>query len=166
MWLEINWYLLKFFESEGLGGGEGEAKVMPHQLIETHTQGAPLAIFYINVPKKIQAVSKSLTLPLRNAGFNCDRKSPLGPNILPSRSPSQLPPYYIRAIHIDIVTVNMILWCILRLLLLVYEIYSYLEIYNEHVRDLLRPPKGKNDFNLKVREHPKEGPYVQGTAFK
>ena len=40
--------------------------------------------------------------------------------------------------------------------------YSYLEIYNEKVRDLLRPSKGKEQYNLKVREHPKEGPYVQG----
>ncbi|XP_067031980.1 kinesin-like protein KIF16B [Acropora muricata] len=41
---------------------------------------------------------------------------------------------------------------------------SYLEIYNEHVRDLLRPPKLKKlpQQNLKVREHPKEGPYVEG----
>jgi len=40
---------------------------------------------------------------------------------------------------------------------------SYLEIYNERVRDLLRSaPKNKGDsYNLKVREHPKEGPYVQ-----
>ncbi|KAK2567739.1 Kinesin-like protein KIF16B [Acropora cervicornis] len=38
---------------------------------------------------------------------------------------------------------------------------SYLEIYNEKVGDLLRPAKGKDKFNLKVREHPKEGPYVQ-----
>uniref|UniRef100_T2M7P5 Kinesin-like protein KIF16B n=1 Tax=Hydra vulgaris TaxID=6087 RepID=T2M7P5_HYDVU len=38
---------------------------------------------------------------------------------------------------------------------------SYLEIYNEHVRDLLRPTTKKDDFNLKVREHPKDGPYVQ-----
>ena len=42
--------------------------------------------------------------------------------------------------------------------------YSYLEIYNEHVRDLLRPQKLKKlpQQNLKVREHPKEGPYVEG----
>ncbi|XP_020892318.1 kinesin-like protein KIF16B, partial [Exaiptasia diaphana] len=38
---------------------------------------------------------------------------------------------------------------------------SYLEIYNEKVRDLLQPSKGKDHFSLKVREHPKEGPYVQ-----
>lgn len=41
---------------------------------------------------------------------------------------------------------------------------SYLEIYNERVRDLLRSTPKKGDaYNLKVREHPKEGPYVQGT---
>lgn len=39
---------------------------------------------------------------------------------------------------------------------------SYLEIYNERVRDLLRSTPKKGDaYNLKVREHPKEGPYVQ-----
>ena len=42
--------------------------------------------------------------------------------------------------------------------------FSYLEIYNERVGDLLRPSKNKDKFNLKVREHPKEGPYVQGTS--
>lgn len=41
---------------------------------------------------------------------------------------------------------------------------SYLEIYNERVRDLLRAStaKGGQAHTLKVREHPKEGPYVQG----
>ncbi|XP_048586357.1 kinesin-like protein KIF16B isoform X2 [Nematostella vectensis] len=39
---------------------------------------------------------------------------------------------------------------------------SYLEIYQERVRDLLRPPtKGRAAHSLRVREHPKEGPYVQ-----
>jgi len=38
---------------------------------------------------------------------------------------------------------------------------SYLEIYNERVRDLLRNPT-QPQLNLRVREHPKEGPYVQG----
>ena len=38
---------------------------------------------------------------------------------------------------------------------------SYLEIYNERARDLLRE-KNQHQLNLKVREHPKEGPYVQG----
>lgn len=38
---------------------------------------------------------------------------------------------------------------------------SYLEIYNERVRDLLNPkPKG----NLRVREHPVMGPYVEDLA--
>ncbi|KAL7409264.1 kinesin-like protein [Mrakia frigida] len=35
---------------------------------------------------------------------------------------------------------------------------SYIEIYNEKVRDLLNP---KNKGNLKVREHPLLGPYVE-----
>ena len=35
---------------------------------------------------------------------------------------------------------------------------SYLEIYNEKVKDLLK--KGST-HNLKVREHPTTGPYVQ-----
>ncbi|KAK9454103.1 hypothetical protein V1511DRAFT_461141 [Dipodascopsis uninucleata] len=35
---------------------------------------------------------------------------------------------------------------------------SYLEIYNERVRDLLNP---KNKSNLRVREHPSLGPYVE-----
>ncbi|KAB1262775.1 Kinesin-like protein KIF16B, partial [Camelus dromedarius] len=39
--------------------------------------------------------------------------------------------------------------------------FSYLEIYNERVRDLLRRKSSKT-FNLRVREHPKEGPYVEG----
>ncbi|XP_056442682.1 kinesin-like protein KIF16B [Gadus chalcogrammus] len=37
---------------------------------------------------------------------------------------------------------------------------SYLEIYNECVRDLLRR-KTNDTFNLRVREHPKDGPYVE-----
>jgi kinesin family protein 1 len=35
---------------------------------------------------------------------------------------------------------------------------SYIEIYNEKVRDLLNP---KNKGNLRVREHPILGPYVE-----
>ncbi|XP_033103023.1 kinesin-like protein KIF16B isoform X2 [Anneissia japonica] len=35
---------------------------------------------------------------------------------------------------------------------------SYLEIYNERVRDLLKSHK---EHSLRVREHPREGPYVQ-----
>ena len=38
---------------------------------------------------------------------------------------------------------------------------SYLEIYNERVRDLLNP---KTKGNLKVREHPATGPYVEDLA--
>ncbi|KAI8482621.1 stAR- lipid transfer, partial [Branchiostoma belcheri] len=39
---------------------------------------------------------------------------------------------------------------------------SYLEIYNERVRDLLCHPGAKaNTYSLKVREHPEKGPYVQ-----
>jgi kinesin family protein 1 len=38
---------------------------------------------------------------------------------------------------------------------------SYLEIYNERVRDLLNPT---NKGNLRVREHPSTGPYVEDLA--
>ncbi|CAB5191719.1 unnamed protein product [Rhizophagus irregularis] len=42
---------------------------------------------------------------------------------------------------------------------LTYQVQvSYIEIYNERVRDLLNP---KNKGNLKVREHPALGPYVE-----
>jgi len=42
---------------------------------------------------------------------------------------------------------------------------SYIEIYNEQARDLLRPgPKTKKQDNLRIREHPKEGPFVQGAT--
>ncbi|XP_063985206.1 kinesin-like protein Klp98A isoform X2 [Diachasmimorpha longicaudata] len=37
---------------------------------------------------------------------------------------------------------------------------SFLEIHNERVRDLLRPDQNQS-HSLKVREHPKRGPYVQ-----
>lgn len=37
---------------------------------------------------------------------------------------------------------------------------SYLEIYNERVRDLLRR-KSTQTYNLRVREHPQDGPYVE-----
>lgn len=36
-----------------------------------------------------------------------------------------------------------------------------MEIYNEKVRDLL--DEKRNNDHLKVREHPKYGPYVQGS---
>ncbi|KAK5647645.1 hypothetical protein RI129_002537 [Pyrocoelia pectoralis] len=42
---------------------------------------------------------------------------------------------------------------------------SYLEIYNEKVHDLLVSNEGIHNFkssNLRIREHPKKGPYVQG----
>ncbi|PAA80910.1 hypothetical protein BOX15_Mlig029284g1 [Macrostomum lignano] len=38
---------------------------------------------------------------------------------------------------------------------------SFLEIYNERVRDLLGRRQANERYTLKVREHPKEGPYVQ-----
>ncbi|XP_025105880.1 kinesin-like protein KIF16B [Pomacea canaliculata] len=39
---------------------------------------------------------------------------------------------------------------------------SYLEIYNEKVRDLLKySTSGKSSHRLRIREHPKDGPYVQ-----
>lgn len=41
------------------------------------------------------------------------------------------------------------------------NVISYLEIYNERVRDLLRR-KSTETYNLRVREHPKDGPYVEG----
>ena len=38
-----------------------------------------------------------------------------------------------------------------------------MEIYNEKVRDLLNPgAAGNKAHSLRVREHPKEGPYVEG----
>lgn len=43
-------------------------------------------------------------------------------------------------------------------------VLSYLEIYNERVRDLLRR-KSTQTYNLRVREHPKGGPYVEGETF-
>ncbi|XP_006883276.1 PREDICTED: stAR-related lipid transfer protein 9 [Elephantulus edwardii] len=41
---------------------------------------------------------------------------------------------------------------------------SFLEIYNERVRDLLKPSDQKKSYNLRVREHPEMGPYVQGLS--
>ncbi|XP_032356234.1 stAR-related lipid transfer protein 9 isoform X2 [Etheostoma spectabile] len=38
---------------------------------------------------------------------------------------------------------------------------SFLEIYNERVRDLLRAGEQKKRASLRVREHPEKGPYVQ-----
>uniref|UniRef100_A0A452U2W6 Kinesin-like protein n=1 Tax=Ursus maritimus TaxID=29073 RepID=A0A452U2W6_URSMA len=39
---------------------------------------------------------------------------------------------------------------------------SFLEIYNERVRDLLKQSDQKKSYTLRVREHPEMGPYVQG----
>ncbi|XP_058017976.1 stAR-related lipid transfer protein 9 isoform X1 [Ahaetulla prasina] len=41
---------------------------------------------------------------------------------------------------------------------------SFLEIYNEQVRDLLRQSNHKKPYTLRVREHPEMGPYVQGLS--
>ncbi|XP_041927396.1 stAR-related lipid transfer protein 9 isoform X2 [Alosa sapidissima] len=41
---------------------------------------------------------------------------------------------------------------------------SFLEIYNERVRDLLRGVDQKKPAGLRVREHPETGPYVQGLS--
>ncbi|XP_072545681.1 uncharacterized protein stard9 isoform X2 [Salminus brasiliensis] len=41
---------------------------------------------------------------------------------------------------------------------------SFLEIYNERVRDLLRGMEQKKPAPLRVREHPEKGPYVQGLS--
>lgn len=42
---------------------------------------------------------------------------------------------------------------------------SFLEIYNEKVRDLLNPdPKGFDGKKLRVREHPKHGTFIEGLS--
>ncbi|XP_030069556.1 stAR-related lipid transfer protein 9 [Microcaecilia unicolor] len=41
---------------------------------------------------------------------------------------------------------------------------SFLEIYNERVRDLLKQSDRKKPYTLRVREHPEKGPYVQGLS--
>jgi hypothetical protein len=41
---------------------------------------------------------------------------------------------------------------------------SYLEIYNEKVKDLLVDAKANSSSNLRVREHPKSGPFVDGLS--
>ena len=40
--------------------------------------------------------------------------------------------------------------------------FSMLEIYNEHVRDLLTPVKSQPTGGLRVRQHPQAGFYVDG----
>lgn len=42
------------------------------------------------------------------------------------------------------------------------HVSSFLEIYNERVRDLLKQSDQKKSYTLRVREHPEMGPYVQG----
>ncbi|XP_034349940.1 stAR-related lipid transfer protein 9 [Arvicanthis niloticus] len=41
---------------------------------------------------------------------------------------------------------------------------SFLEIYNERVRDLLKQSNQNKSYTLRVREHPEMGPYVQGLS--
>ncbi|XP_036040176.1 stAR-related lipid transfer protein 9 [Onychomys torridus] len=41
---------------------------------------------------------------------------------------------------------------------------SFLEIYNERVRDLLKRSSQNKSYGLRVREHPEMGPYVQGLS--
>ncbi|XP_032882635.1 stAR-related lipid transfer protein 9 isoform X1 [Amblyraja radiata] len=41
---------------------------------------------------------------------------------------------------------------------------SFLEIYNERVRDLLKRCDGNKPYTLRVREHPEKGPYVEGLS--
>ncbi|XP_059179887.1 uncharacterized protein kif16bb [Centropristis striata] len=41
---------------------------------------------------------------------------------------------------------------------------SYLEIYNERVHDLLKKRPTPTDGGLRVREHPKDGPYVENLS--
>ncbi|XP_056291443.1 uncharacterized protein kif16bb isoform X3 [Pseudoliparis swirei] len=41
---------------------------------------------------------------------------------------------------------------------------SYLEIYNERVQDLLKKKTAPTDGGLRVREHPRDGPYVENLS--
>lgn len=69
---------------------------------------------------------------------------------------------YVAAVAVCVVLViNNVLKTFFFLKFVLFKIFSYLEIYNERVRDLLRRKSSKT-FNLRVREHPKEGPYVEG----
>ena len=42
---------------------------------------------------------------------------------------------------------------------------SFMEIYNERVRDLLETSEDSGREGLRVREHPKFGPYVEGMMY-
>lgn len=45
----------------------------------------------------------------------------------------------------------------------VFLLYSYMEIYNEKVLDLLTDTASTSPMHsLRVREHPTKGPYVEG----
>lgn len=48
--------------------------------------------------------------------------------------------------------------------ILFFFLFSFLEIYNERVRDLLKQSDRKKPYTLRVREHPETGPYVQGES--
>ena len=39
---------------------------------------------------------------------------------------------------------------------------SYMEVYMEHVRDLLSPDTPRPEGGLRIRNHPAQGPYVEG----
>lgn len=57
------------------------------------------------------------------------------------------------------------LWlCGLKAAFLFLGVSSYLEIYNEHVHDLLKKKAANGDGGLRVREHPLDGPYVESKA--
>ena len=46
-----------------------------------------------------------------------------------------------------------------------YDSDSFMEIYNEMVRDLLLPAVQRNAMHgLRVRQHPKHGPYVESES--
>ena len=40
-----------------------------------------------------------------------------------------------------------------------------MEIYNERVRDLVETSEDRGREGLRVREHPKYGPYVEGMMY-
>ena len=67
---------------------------------------------------------------------------------------------------------SILMYPFIQLLFIVLFIISYMEIYNEKVRDLLKaplitktPPSSQGSHNLKVREHPRDGPYVESKPY-